>query len=260
MSEGKINEIQVSVLKKRKRRQVAEAKELRDQLKGSRRPRNKVLRKKVFRRAEEFVLRDIRKLRDHRKLKQQIKGIARAQDISEDTKPKLCFVLRLANDKEVDMCSVTKKALLSLRLLVKNQGTFVVLSQEVKKALEISQRFITWGEPSLRTVRELLLKRGYIRDYDAVQGTKASKPIPLMDNTLIEKHLGSVGVICVEDVVHEIFSTGDNFDAVNNFVGKFHLSDPPREDMERVKYAHFDAGGRYGYRGDKINALVQAMI
>ena len=35
--------------------------------------------------------------------------------------------------------------------------------------------------------------------------------MPIADNSIIEKALGDRGIICIEDLVHEIFTVGDNF-------------------------------------------------
>lgn len=255
----KIKEVEVAVLKKRKRTEVSQARQFRNQVKQAVK-RKKGSSKLVFTRAEKFVKKEMKIRRDKRRLLQNRKNIVEVskpdEDVEkQDTSPPLAFVVRLANIK-IPMASASKQALKSLRLDFKNQGTFILMTPEVKKALKIAEAYITWGEPSLRTVRDLLFKRGFLK------GSSASgKPIPLMDNTLIEKHLGQHGVICIEDVVHELYSRGPHFHDVNAFVGKFTLSDPAREEKEeKKKFFHVDAGGSYGYRGDKINALVQTMI
>lgn len=38
------------------------------------------------------------------------------------------------------------------------------------------------------------------------------------------QNLGKYGIICIEDLVHEIFTVGPNFKAVNNFLWPFKLS------------------------------------
>jgi len=53
-----------------------------------------------------------------------------------------------------------------------------------------------------RSVRELIYKRGF---------AKVNKQrIPITDNAIIEQSLGKFGIICVEDLVHEIFTVGPN--------------------------------------------------
>jgi hypothetical protein len=55
-------------------------------------------------------------------------------------------------------------------------------------------------------VRELIYKRGY--------GKVNKQRIPLADNAVIETALKQYDILCVEDLVHEIFTAGPNFKQV----------------------------------------------
>merc|ERR1712137_1499711 len=78
---------------------------------------------------------------------------------------------------------------------------------------------VAWGYPNLKTVKSLVYKRGF---------AKINKQrIPITDNTLIEKHFANVAdadVICVEDLIHEIYTVGPAFKQANNFLWPFKLS------------------------------------
>lgn len=254
----KIKEVEVSVLKKRKRQQITQDKKLHNIAK---KVGKKKKGKRPFLRAEYFVKQEMKNARDRIRLFKNTQSLVKTNEGNDDdnTPPKLVVVVRLAKEKE-PMSRVTAKALWSLRLSKQYSATFALLTSEVRKAIKIAEPYLTYGEPSLRTVRELLFKRGYLKNSEASKKSKAAKPIPLMDNTLIEKHLGSHGIICIEDVVHEIFSRGSNFDAVNSFVGKFMLGHPSREEKDKKAYEHVDVGGSFGCRGEAINAFVQSMI
>lgn len=103
--------------------------------------------------------------------------------------------------------------------------------------------------PNLKTVRELLYKRGY---------AKVNKQrIPITDNSIIENALGKEGVICVEDLIHEIFTVGPNFKKANNFLWPFKLNNP--NGGFRRKTNHFVEGGDFGNREENINSLVRKM-
>merc|ERR1712035_70382 len=54
-----------------------------------------------------------------------------------------------------------KKILQLLRLRQIGNATFVKLNKATNMMLNIAQPFITWGYPNLKTVRELIYKRGY---------------------------------------------------------------------------------------------------
>lgn len=53
-----------------------------------------------------------------------------------------------------------------------------------------------------RSVRELIYKRGYVK--------VNRQRIPITDNAIIEQNLEKFGIICIEDLVHEIFTVGPN--------------------------------------------------
>lgn len=63
--------------------------------------------------------------------------------------------------------------------------------------------YIAWGYPNLKTVRELVYKRGFAK----VSGNR----IPLTDNRVIEGALGEKDILCVEDLVHTIYTVGPAF-------------------------------------------------
>jgi hypothetical protein len=63
-----------------------------------------------------------------------------------------------------------------------------------------------FSEPNLKTVRELIYKRGY--------GKVNRQRVPLSNNSVIENTLGKYDILSVEDLVHEIFTAGPNFKQV----------------------------------------------
>ncbi|KAJ9062965.1 60S ribosomal protein L7-like 1 [Entomophthora muscae] len=46
---------------------------------------------------------------------------------------------------------------------------------------------------------------------------------PLSSNIMVEEHLGANGLICLEDLVHEIATVGPNFEVVSNFLAPFNF-------------------------------------
>lgn len=63
------------------------------------------------------------------------------------------------------------------------------------------------SEPNLKSIRELIYKRGY--------GKVNKQRIPLVNNNIIEESLGKFDILCVEDLVHEIATVGPNFKQVS---------------------------------------------
>ena len=103
--------------------------------------------------------------------------------------------------------------------------------------------------PNLKSVRELVYKRGY--------GKVNKQRIAITDNSIIEQQLGKHGIICVEDLIHEIYSVGEHFKEANNFLWPFKLSSP--KGGFRKMTTHFVEGGDHGNREDKINQLIRKM-
>ena len=143
-----------------------------------------------------------------------------------------------------------RKTLQLLRLLQINNGIFIKLTKATIEMLKIVEPFVTYGYPNLKTVRELVYKRGY--------GKVNKQRLPLSDNQIIEEHLGQHGIVCIEDLIHEIYTVGPNFKQASNFLWPFKLSSPTGGFRPR-KFKHFIEGGDLGNRENFINDLVRQM-
>ncbi len=75
-----------------------------------------------------------------------------------------------------------KQVLRLFRLRQINNGVFVKLNKATIQMLRIAEPYIAWGYPNLKSVRELIYKRGF--------GKVNKQRIPLSDNSIIEKSLG----------------------------------------------------------------------
>ena len=111
-----------------------------------------------------------------------------------------------------------KQVLRLFRLRQINNGVFVKLNKATVQMLRIAEPYIAWGYPNTKSVRELIYKRGF--------GKVNKQRIPLSDNTVIEKALGKQDIICMEDLVHEVFTVGENFKKATNFLWPFKLNNP----------------------------------
>lgn len=72
------------------------------------------------------------------------------------------------------------------------------------------------------------------------------------------QELGKYGILCIEDIVHEIASVGPHFKEVANFLYPFKLNQPAEGGLQGTKtlYKH---GGDTGNRDDQINELISKM-
>jgi len=160
---------------------------------------------------------------------------------------KLAFVVRIRGIN--DMAPQSKKILQLLRLRQINNGVFVRINKATLGLLKRVDPYIAWGYPNLKTVRELVYKRGF--------GKVNNQRVPLTENSVVEGALGKQGVICVEDVIHQIYTVGPAFKECNNFLWPFQLSNP--NGGLTKKRVHYIEGGDAGNREENINALVRRM-
>jgi large subunit ribosomal protein L7e len=65
------------------------------------------------------------------------------------------------------------------------------------------------------------------------------------------------GIVCVEDLIHEIYTCGANFKEANNFLWPFKLNSP-LGGFSR-KRVHFIEGGDYGNREEFMDQLIRKM-
>ncbi len=161
---------------------------------------------------------------------------------------KLALVIRIRGI--VGVAPPVKKILQKLHLRQANNAVLLQLTPANLNLLKLVGPYVAWGEPSVKNVKELIYKRGFGR----VEG----KRVALTDNTIIEKELSSVGIICMEDIVHEITNLGPNFNSVMNFLWPFRLS-APIGGFEK-KLGHFKEGGDAGNRKGKIGSLLEKML
>ncbi|NWU94601.1 RL7L protein, partial [Upupa epops] len=197
-----------------------------------------------FKRLEAFLRDSWRKNRDDNRLRRMGQ---RPGHTALPQEHKLAFVVRIADIKGVN--KRVQRVIELLRLRKAFAGVFVKLNPLSLKMLRIVEPYVAWGHPNLKSVRELILKRG--------QARIKKKKMPLTDNNLIEEHLGKCGIICLEDLIYEIYSAGKNFKRVTNFLCPFHLS--VARYASRNKVGFLKEMGKPGCRGDAINKLIRQL-
>uniref|UniRef100_A0A8C3SB02 Large ribosomal subunit protein uL30 n=1 Tax=Chelydra serpentina TaxID=8475 RepID=A0A8C3SB02_CHESE len=240
-SDKKVPSVPESLIKKRKAFADIKAKHLKRLV--VQKKLRKAQRKLIYARAQAYhkeyrqmCRREIRMARMARK----------AGNYYVPAEPKLAFVIRIRGINGVS--PKVRKVLQLLRLRQIFNGTFIKLNKASINMLWIVEPYIAWGYPNLKSVHELIYKHGY--------GKINRQRIALTDNSLIQRCLEKYGIICMEDVVHEIYTVGKNFKVVNNFLWPFKLS--PRGGMKK-KTIHFVEGGDAGNREDQINRLIRRM-
>jgi len=242
-STKKTSKIPESVLKKQKTqaaiaRTVAAARK--EQIKA-----NKASRKVIFKRAEKYVKEYKDKEAELVRLRRQAKN--NGNFFVEDM-PKVLLVVRVRGIMRV--APKTKKILQLLRLRQLNNATFLKVNFATMTMLQYIEPYVTYGKPSLKTINDLIYKRGY--------GKVNKQRIPLTHNKVITSVLADKDILCIEDLIHEIHTCGPAFKEANNFLWPFKLSNP--NGGWNNKGIHFTEGGDAGNREELINKLVAKMI
>ncbi|CAO2187554.1 unnamed protein product [Urochloa humidicola] len=241
-AEAKAAAVPESVLRKRKREEQWAA----DKKEKALADRKKALesRKIIFARAKEYA----QEYDAQEKELVQLKREARLKGgFYVSPEAKLLFVIRIRGINA--MHPKTRKILQLLRLRQIFNGVFLKVNKATINMLRRVEPYVAYGYPNLKSVRELIYKRGY--------GKLNKQRIPLSNNNVIEEGLGKHNIICIEDLVHEIMTVGPHFKEANNFLWPFKLK-APLGGLKK-KRNHYVEGGDAGNRENYINELIKRM-
>lgn len=159
---------------------------------------------------------------------------------------KLLFLIRIPNHtKGLKLPSKVYKILKDLKLTSVNTGTFVKADSQTMDSLKFIAPYVLVGQPSLTSIRKLFQKRARIMVPDEEQEQEKTtneqeagqledsesetkqKIIKLDNNQLVEDKFGNdLGLICIEDLIHEISQLSDNFNSITNWLLPFQLNAP----------------------------------
>ena len=207
----------------------------------------------MFKRADEYVKEYRKKQKEGDRLrvvhKARKTGKSKHTTLDKADPSQVLLVIRTKNTHNVH--PRIKKALGYLRLSKLNEGVFIRLDERTRKELKVALSYITYGEPSLNTVRDLLLKRGFT----SINNQRTA----ISDNMMVEERLGQHGIICVEDMIHEIYKSGKQFDHVSQFILPFQLHEPITKWRQRRFKEHVaKTEGEMPVETD-VNKLVEMM-
>lgn len=144
-----------------------------------------------------------------------------------------------------------KQTLGRLGLKKIHDGVFIKYDLNNRKSLHLVEPWVVYGPPSTAAVQDLIERRGFAK----INGER----VPLSDNTVIEEVLGEEhNILCVEDLVHELCSAGDAFEAASKFLWPFQLADS-KTNFERRTLKLKD-GKEYGDRGEAIHDYIKQVL
>lgn len=202
-------------------------------------------KEKIFKRAEKYMEEYRAAEHDEIRMRREAKA---AKSIYVPPEAKLAFVIRIRGI--IGVSPKVRKVLQLLRLRQLHNGVFVKLNGATVNMLRLVEPYIAYGYPNLKSVRELIYKRGY--------GKIDKKRIPIESNAVVEKELGKYDIICVEDLIHEIYTVGPHFTHAANFLWPFKLSSPTGGFKQKL--LHYNEGGDAGLRGERIHELIKKML
>ncbi|EIW69925.1 hypothetical protein TREMEDRAFT_73661 [Tremella mesenterica DSM 1558] len=230
----------------KKRRTTETSREAKLQAAIEARKLRKEKRKVIFKRAGQYI----QEYRDAERETIRLKREARKTgDFFVPAQSKILFVVRLKGISKI--APKPKKILQLLRLLQINNGVFIRATKATLNMLQLVNPYVTYGEPNLKAIRELIYKRGYAK----IDGQR----IPITDNQIIEKQLGKHGIICMEDLVHEIATCGPNFKQATQALWPFKLSNPNGGWRPR-KFIGYVENGDAGDRETNMSKLIHQMV
>ncbi|KMZ73207.1 60S ribosomal protein L7-4 [Zostera marina] len=209
-----------------------------------RRKKNLINRKVIFNKAKNYAKEYSDQERELIRLKREAKLTGHFYVKPEE---KLLFIIRIRGINAMDPKSRSILRLLRLRQIF--NGVFLKVNKATMNMLQRVEPYVTYGYPNLKSVRELIYKRGF--------GKLNKQRIPLTDNSIIEQGLGKHSIICVEDLIHEIMTVGPHFKEANNFLWPFQLK-APLGGLKK-KRNHYIEGGDAGNRETYINEMIKRM-
>ncbi|MEM3769995.1 MAG: 50S ribosomal protein L30 [Candidatus Bathyarchaeia archaeon] len=121
-------------------------------------------------------------------------------------------------------------------VLIDNRPSFLGM-------LKTAQSFVTWGEISKETLRALLKKRGKL----------------IGNKKLTDDYAKKLGYASLEELAEAIYNCKVEYWKLPSIQPYFRLH-PPTKGFKGKTKKGYGMGGELGYRGEKINELLERMI
>ena len=142
----------------------------------------------------------------------------------------------------VDAKKTVEATLTMLRMERNNYATILKGSPSYIGMLRKAKDYVTWGEPTVETVKLVLETRGKISG----------------DEKVTDEALKALGYESVEKLATAIVAGEVEFSQLNG-VKPFFRMHPPKKGFKRTVKRPFNDHGELGYRGEAINELVKRM-
>jgi large subunit ribosomal protein L30 len=136
-----------------------------------------------------------------------------------------------------------RETLQMLHLTRNNYAVLIDDSQSFLGMLKQAQNFITWGEPTEEIVRTLINKKGKL----------------VGNKRLTDEYSRTMGFESRQKFAEAIFNCSIQYWKLANVQPVFKLHPPSKGFRGKIKKS-YSMGGELGYRGEKINDLLERMV
>jgi len=160
------------------------------------------------------------------------------------------FVVRIHEGRHSSIEIKTELAKLGLKK--KYDGVFYNLNEEGIGRLKALDAYIAYGYLTKKSVDELIHRRAHVR--------RGGKQLPLTDNQTVERLLGEHGILCLNDLAHEIFNVGAGFDRSAGVLCPFHLSSPVGHFEKKILNVHDSVETHAGFLGLRMDDFLNKLL
>lgn len=129
-----------------------------------------------------------------------------------------------------------------LRVDRNNYASIIDDRPDYKGMLQKAKDWITWGEPTVETVKEMLEKRGRLPG----------------DVRLTEEKVKELGYDSIEDLATKLVNCEVSISQVDGLKPFFRMH-PPKKGFKKSVKRPYRSKGELGYRGEAINELAKRM-
>ncbi len=129
-----------------------------------------------------------------------------------------------------------------LRVDRNNYASIIDDRADFKGMLQKAKDWITWGEPDVETVKEMLEKRGRLPG----------------DARLTEEHVKKFGFESFEDLATKLVNCEVGLHQIEGLKPFFRMH-PPKKGFKKSVKRPYRSKGELGYRGEAINELARRM-
>jgi large subunit ribosomal protein L7e len=146
-----------------------------------------------------------------------------------------------------------KAALRKLGLKAKYDGIFFKLDEPGIASLLPLAAYVAFGYVTKKSVEELVHRRAFCID-------KGGARVALTDNVSVEKKLGDKGILCLNDLSHEIFSIGEHYEAAVGLLAPFKLSAPVGSYEKKLLDVNDEVEDKGGFLGDGMDQFLSKIL